>query len=385
MKVLIVREKWNHMSKVSGFDPLFIAFSKLPNVFVSSVYIHETNIGESKTSKILKFVKRFVDAILNRIIKPFGLGSRVNANIQKPKIRISTATHLVHELTFDRVLNVYKQNEFDFVIFSVADSQFGEGLYHASKEFKKKSILFFHQPPSWLKLNWRDFEILNDFAAIVILSESNKRFFQTQTNIPVFLIKHGVDLSFFNLSNKNGQRHTKHILFVGSWLRDFEMLLKVTHLLNQENFDFVLNCIIPRKDRHNMDLIRLGVYTNVNFYADLSAEELREAYQSNDLFFLPLIDSTANNGMNEALACGLPVVATNIGGVPDYLLPPIQFLAEPNNPADHVAKIKLAFEWMNQNSDYKNKTRQHAEQHLNWNEIARELKENIESLASSVL
>ncbi len=381
MKVLIVREKWNHMSNVSGFDPLFNAFAAIEGVSISSIYINETDVTESKSNKILKFLKRIVNSISIRLIKLLRLRKLSNENLQNNNFSISTATHLVHELTFNRVLKAYAKDSYDFIIFSVADSQFGKGLYNSTKEFKKKSILFFHQPPSWLKLNWRDFDVLNNFAAIVTLSESNKKFFQTQTVIPVLLIKHGVDLSFFNLKNNQNKSTTKQILFVGSWLRDFEMLLKVTQLLNLENFNFVLNCVIPRKDRHNMDLIRLGAFSNVNFYADLSAEELRTAYQTNDLFFLPLIDSTANNGMNEALACGLPVVATNIGGVPDYLLEPIRFLAEPNNAKDHVMKIKLAFDWMQNCSNYQSKTRHLAEKYLNWNPIALELKEKIDALA----
>ncbi len=381
MKLLIVREKWNHMSNVSGFDPLFNALASIGGVSVSSIYINETDVSESKANKILKLPKRIINSISIRLIKLLRLRKLSNENFNRSNIRISTATHLVHELTFKRVLKAYQQDSFDFIIFSVADSQFGEGLYNSAKEFKKKSILFFHQPPSWLKLNWSDFDVLNNFAAIVTLSESNKKFFQIQTVIPVLLIKHGVDLSFFNLKNYQNKGKTKQILFVGSWLRDFEMLLKVTQLLNQENFNFVLNCVIPRKDRHNMDLIRLGTFSNVNFYADLSAEELRTAYQTNDLFFLPLIDSTANNGMNEALACGLPVVATNIGGVPDYLLEPIKFLAEPNNAKDHVVKIKLAFDWMQNCPDYQAKTRHLAEQSLNWTHISLELKEKIDALA----
>ena len=41
-------------------------------------------------------------------------------------------------------------------------------------------------------------------------------------------------------------------------------------------------------------------------------------YQGADLLLLPLIDATANNTLLEGLACGLPVLASDLTGVRDY-------------------------------------------------------------------
>jgi glycosyltransferase involved in cell wall biosynthesis len=66
----------------------------------------------------------------------------------------------------------------------------------------------------------------------------------------------------------------------------------------------------------------LGFFTgleNVDLRCGLPEPELIKLYQSADLLLQPLQDSTANNSILEGLACGLPVVATDIGGVPDYV------------------------------------------------------------------
>ena len=51
----------------------------------------------------------------------------------------------------------------------------------------------------------------------------------------------------------------------------------------------------------------------------LTDEQLREAYWSADVLFLPLIDATANNAVLEAMACGLPVISSDVGGVKEAL------------------------------------------------------------------
>lgn len=42
-------------------------------------------------------------------------------------------------------------------------------------------------------------------------------------------------------------------------------------------------------------------------------------YQRSDLMVLPLTDATANNSILEAMACGVPIVSTELAGVRDYV------------------------------------------------------------------
>ena len=66
---------------------------------------------------------------------------------------------------------------------------------------------------------------------------------------------------------------------------------------------------------------------------------LRRVYQEAMLLFQPLSDCTANNAVLEALACGLPVVATDVGGIRDYLGEDCACLVPPRDPRAMVDAI----------------------------------------------
>src|SRR5215210_5917696 len=64
---------------------------------------------------------------------------------------------------------------------------------------------------------------------------------------------------------------------------------------------------------------RLGLTGDVRFPGAKPWPELAALYAMADVFALPSSFDNSPNALLEAMACGLPVVATRVGGVPRYV------------------------------------------------------------------
>jgi glycosyltransferase involved in cell wall biosynthesis len=80
---------------------------------------------------------------------------------------------------------------------------------------------------------------------------------------------------------------------------------------------------------------KLGIHDRVQVLGELSRANLVEAYQTADLFVLPSLFEPFGIVLLEAMASGLPIVASRVGGIPEVVEEgKTGLLVEPGNPEE---------------------------------------------------
>jgi glycosyltransferase involved in cell wall biosynthesis len=72
----------------------------------------------------------------------------------------------------------------------------------------------------------------------------------------------------------------------------------------------------------------------VRFLGYVANEDLRREYLEADLFVLPTLSEALGSVVLEAMSCGLPVIATDVGGIPEMIEDGVNgFLVPPGDAA----------------------------------------------------
>lgn len=115
---------------------------------------------------------------------------------------------------------------------------------------------------------------------------------------------------------------------------------------------------LPRLDGVRLDVVgdgelrqeleahaaRLGLGDSVRFHGELPKEEVARMMGEADLYVLPSLNETFGCVLIEAMASGLPSVATRVGGVPEVLDESAGELVEPRDPAAFAAAVERVLE-----------------------------------------
>jgi glycosyltransferase involved in cell wall biosynthesis len=132
------------------------------------------------------------------------------------------------------------------------------------------------------------------------------------------VLPQGVDAEFFRPEDSAREARTGKLIYVGAWLRNTAMLGRLIPRISRRFPNVIFDLVVPLHARGDEGLVSLQSHPSVRWYHSLSDEELRTLYQASTAMLMPMEDGGANNAIVEALACGLPVITTDTGGIRSY-------------------------------------------------------------------
>jgi glycosyltransferase involved in cell wall biosynthesis len=139
----------------------------------------------------------------------------------------------------------------------------------------------------------------------------------------VRVIRNGIDLDRFPFVHRNGQHTGKHAVHVARLCisKDQSTLLHAARRVLDIEPDFRLTLVGDGADREALLALKktLGLDERVMFLGE--RDDVHPILAGADLFVLSSVEEGIPLTILEAMAAGLPVVATAVGGNPEVVLP----------------------------------------------------------------
>jgi glycosyltransferase involved in cell wall biosynthesis len=201
-------------------------------------------------------------------------------------------------------------------------------------------------------------ETLKEADKIIAVSNATKNYVLSLGAKPekVKVLHNGVDLVRFRpLAGKREEMRRKLGISQNSivvltvrrlvYKNGIDTLIESANIAVKKNPKIVFLVVGKGPDLNNvqMKINQLGIENNFRLTGFVKDEDLPFYYNAADFFVLP---SKSGEGLPlvalEAMACGLPVIATNVGGISEILMEDYGKLVPPNQP-ELLAKAVLEF------------------------------------------
>lgn len=162
------------------------------------------------------------------------------------------------------------------------------------------------------------------------------------------LVMHaGIDHSFFKPSDSAGDRNTFRVCYAGrvDLGKGIVYLLKAWKMLALKDAELIMAGQVTAEMNA---LIREHASPNVQFKGLLSPAQLAETYRNADVFAFPSVNEGLARVLLEAMASGLPILATDCSGAADCVTPGVEGTVIPARDPDALAHSLL---WHYQNRE----------------------------------
>jgi glycosyltransferase involved in cell wall biosynthesis len=236
-------------------------------------------------------------------------------------------------------------------------------------------------------------QTINAADKIITVSQATKKYVLSLGAEPekVEVLHNGVDLDRFKLiKGKREEIRLKHDISPKS-----KVVLTVRRLVYKNGVDTLIEAAAlaakkdpnivflvvgkgPDKESVQQRIAQLGIERNLLLAGFVSDDDLSAYYNAADMFVLP---SKSGEGLPlvalEAMACGLPVIATDVGGIREILVDEFSRVIPPNNP---YAMAEAVLHFADTPIINRDELRRIVEQKFSWDANVERLREIYEEL-----
>ena len=230
------------------------------------------------------------------------------------------------------------------------------------KYIKVSDMAFFTKYPLMF-LNWLCLKISCRRTQVISLSKDlEKKAKRYGSNKITLLPVYGINLDIFKKKKKKEINKDVFEIVVVARLSPEKGHKYLFESLKKIDKEWILHVIGGGPLQEELEELRdeLGLKGKIFFYGYLEHKEIVEHYNSSDLFILPSLEEGLGYVSGEALACGCPVIASNVGGIPDIVIDKkTGLLFEPGNSDDIKDKINYMINNKNRAIEMAEAGRQH--------------------------
>lgn len=174
--------------------------------------------------------------------------------------------------------------------------------------------------PDWFSKLTRNI-MMQHANAVLALTDDMKRIMQDICMREIYVVPNGIDLKRFKPSLvRKKERKTKKIIFVGRLHpeKGIKYLIEAMPIVLQEMENTELLIVGDGIERSRLEEIieTQGINDQIMFTGALQQKKIPEIMYDADVFVIPSLSESFGIVIIEAMAAGLPIIATNVGGIP---------------------------------------------------------------------
>jgi glycosyltransferase involved in cell wall biosynthesis len=207
---------------------------------------------------------------------------------------------------------------------------------------------------------------------VVAVCESLGRLaLRTDPGLRYSVIPNGVDLTRFHPSRRSPSRHSHKVrcLAVARLVERKGIADLIQAIASLERGRYELEIVGTGPDEEQLrELARLlGVSSEVRFTGSVDRDAIPGHYRDADIFVLASWEEAFGNVFAEALASGLPVVGSTVGGIPELIEHGRNgYLVPPREPRALAAAIRHLADHPELRAEIGRRNRAQAEANLSW-------------------